>query len=360
MLSKENMNIETAPKHSSTRSPTRSEDPGAPVWNPSHKTRKGFQEVWFMKLNDPTGNRALWLRFTLLVTRNGFQKISETWAIFFERERNREVTKRALKQTYPISSFQSPAPRTIRIGESSLSPEGTRGFIQSKGRSISWDIKLDNQHDRPVCFIPEGLKRLGIIKNDYWALSENLHASGSVTVDGTVFEMNNSAGMLGHISGPKNGHSWVWGHANTFVNEKGEPVPFIFDGITSKARLAGGLSTPRLSSFYFYYQGKHYQFNSVWNALHMKSKSTITEWNFQADRGHLSFRGVAKAEHKDFAGVTYEDTDGSLLYCSNSKLSDMKIYVYRSGKLEATFLANGTAAFEVVSRRKNPYVKILI
>jgi hypothetical protein len=322
--------------------------------------RKGHHEVWFLKVNDRTGNRALWLRFTLLITRNGFQKIAETWAVCFQREQNRDVNKWAVKQSFPIANFKVAGEGSIQIGECTLGPRETQGAIQSKGRSIQWNLKLRNLHDRPINLVPEGLKKLGVVKNDVWAVSENLLANGSVIVDGVPFEFSDAAGMQGHISGPKNGHSWVWGHANSFVNEKGEPVSFIFDGITAKARLPGSLSTPRMSSFYFFYQGNHYHFNSVWDALHLKSKSSITEWNFQADRGELSFRGSAKAEHKDFAGITYEDTDGSLLYCSNSKLSEMKIYVYRRGKLEATFLANGTAAFEIVSRRKNPYVKMLI
>ena len=263
------------------------------------------------------------------------------------------------KQTYPVSAFH-PEPASVRIGDSVMSGEATKGTVQSKGRSISWDFSLQNLHDQAVNLVPAGLKRLRIVRNDVWALSEHSSATGSVTVDGTVYAMTDAVGMQGHVSGPKNGHSWVWGHSNSFVNEKGEPASFIFDGITAKARLSGNITTPRMSSFYFFYQGKHFYFNSLWDALHLKSKSSITEWNFQADRGDLSFRGTVKAEHKDFAGVTYEDTDASVLYCANSKLSDMTIHVYRRGKLEATFLAKGTAAFEIVSRRKNPYVKMLI
>ena len=321
--------------------------------------RKGFHEVWFLKLNDPSGKRALWLRFTLLITKNGFQRVAETWAIFFSREENRDVTKWAVKQSYPISAFQ-PDASSVRIGDCMMSAEATKGSVQSKGRNIHWDFKLQNLHDQAVNLVPEGLKRLRIVRNDVWALSEHLSAAGTVTVDGTEYKMSDAVGMQGHISGPKNGHSWVWGHSNSFVNEKGEPASFIFDGITAKARLSGNLTTPKMSSFYFFYQGKHFRFNSVWDALHLKSKATITEWNFQADRGDLSFRGTVKAEHKDFAGITFEDTDASLLYCANSKLSDMSIHVYRRGKLEATFLSQGTAAFEIVSRRKNPYVKMLI
>ena len=92
----------------------------------------------------------------------------------------------------------------------------------------------------------------------------------------------------------------------------------------------------------------------------MKSKYTLNEWTFRADRGPLSFHGHVKAEHKDFVGLTYEDTNGSLLYATQCLLSNVEIHVYRAGKLEATFIARGTAAFEVVSREKNPYVDFLI
>ena len=38
----------------------------------------------------------------------------------------------------------------------------------------------------------------------------------------------------------------------------------------------------------------------------------------------------------------------------------MEIHVYRRGKLESTVYSHGTAAFEVVTRDKNPYVPILV
>jgi hypothetical protein len=37
----------------------------------------------------------------------------------------------------------------------------------------------------------------------------------------------------------------------------------------------------------------------------------------------------------------------------------MEISVYRSGILEAKFIAPGTASLEVVSRKKNPYIALL-
>ncbi|MGK5087653.1 hypothetical protein WDW86_08855 [Bdellovibrionota bacterium FG-2] len=329
----------------------------SPLWAPD---RQPFQEVWYLKLNDPSAQRALWLRFTLLVSHNGFKRIAEVWAIFFQRGLTKDISKIALKQTFSIENFaNNPSSTGIQIAQSELTSSLTKGAIQSKGNSIEWDLKISSAQDYSFNMVPETLSRLKVVKNTAVTVAEDLRFTGTSKINGETVSWNQAPGMQGHLSGPKNGHSWTWGHCNCFTDEKGNAVPFVFDGLTARAQVAGA-PTPWLSTFFFLYRGTPYRFNTLWDALRVRSSHSHTEWSFQADRGELSFRGEAKAEHKDFAGVTYEDTNGSLLYCANSKLSNMKIHVYRRGKLESTFVSNGNAAFEVVSREKNPYVPILI
>jgi len=335
--------------------------PGWPACNAEGAPgRKAFQEVWYLKVNDPAANRALWLRFTLLISANGFRRVAETWAVHFQRTASKEVTKLAWKQTHDLKSFSSPQDGSIRVGDCELSAKRTHGSITSKGRAITWDLSLQDGHTASFNLVPSALSRSGIVKNTALTLTEDLRFSGSVEIDGEKYEWKNAAGMQAHLSGPKNGHSWVWGHCNLFVDGQGKPVPFLFEGLSAKARLFGSIPSPRLSTFFFHYEGQPYRFNTLWDALRVKSSSSLTEWNFQADRDDLSFRGKASAELKDFAGLAYEDTNGSLLYCANSKLSNLEIHVYRRGKLESTVYSNGTAAFEVVTREKNPYVPILV
>lgn len=342
----------------------------SPIWKPidaaaspgASAQRGGFQEVWYLKLNDPFSNRALWLRFTLLISANGFKKVAETWAIYFDRKDSREISKVALKQTHDIQKFSNDfaGSKSIRIGECELSDGHTRGMITSMGKSIRWDLKIVAPRSESFDYVPKQLAKSGIVKNFTRTVYEDARFTGTSEVDGEKQVWTAAPGMQGHLAGPKNGHSWVWGHCNAFVNEQGTPVPFVFEGLTARSRLGGMIASPKMSAFYFHYQGQEYLFNSLLDAFRSRSESTLTEWKFQADRGDLSFRGTASAQYKDFAGVTYEDTDGTLLYCANSKLSDMKVLVYRRGKLEATFKSPGTAAFEVVSRVKNPYVPLLI
>jgi hypothetical protein len=320
---------------------------------------RAFYKYRYLKLIDPSTNRALWLRFTILSSGNGFKRVAETWAIYYQRNQNKEVKKLAVKQTHDIQTFVEAEGSQIRIGDCELSENHTRGSIQSKGNSIQWDLNLIKGHESSFEFVPEVLTRLGLVRNSASTLCEDLLVSGTTQINGETIVWKEAPGTQGHFYGSKNGHSWVWGHCNTFLDEKGKQTQFIFDGMSVRTRI-GPMIAPRFSSFYFYYQGKSYCFNTLKDNFHLKSKNTLNAWEFRADRNEVSFRGFVKAEHKDFAGLTYEDTNGSLLYCANSKLSEMRILVYRSGKLEATFDAQGTATFEVVSRDRNPYVPMLV
>jgi hypothetical protein len=191
-------------------------------------------------------------------------------------------------------------------------------------------------------------------------MNGDLRFRGTVKFDGEAQEWSPALGILSRWSGPDQGHSWVWAHCNTFVDDSGQPVPFIFEGRSARMLLMGQIPGPQISAFYFFHKGEAHVFNSLLDSLKIRSTHSNTEWRFQADRGDLSFRGLIRAEHRDFAGLTYEDTNGSLIYVASSELSDLSVHVYRRGKLEASYLSAGTASFEVASRSRNPYVPVLI
>lgn len=320
----------------------------------------GFHEVWHLKLNDPQGNQALWLRFNILSSSNGFRRVAETWAVFFQKNDQKETNKVALKQAFDIQHFKSLGEQGIRIGDCEFTANSTKGSIQSKGRTIEWDLKFAPAQAASFNLVPQTLSKMGLVKGQVGTIGEDLRFEGTSSIDGVKTQWTAAPGMQGHWCGPKNSHAWVWGHCNAFVNEQGVPVPFVFEGLTARTRLLGPIPTPQLSSFYFLYQGKEYVFNSVMDALRARSQNSLTEWQFQVDRGDISFRGKTTAQHRDFAGLTLEDTDASLLYCNTTQLADMTVLVYRRGKLEATLTSRGTASFDVATRGKNPYVPILV
>ncbi|MBI4924385.1 MAG: hypothetical protein HY843_00555 [Bdellovibrio sp.] len=330
---------------------------------------KSYQEVWYLKLNDPKTQKALWLRFTLLLTKSGYKKIAETWAIFFQKkEETGEIQKTALKQTFPISEFSSIQNENlikIIIGNSFLTSFHTKGQIQAKGQSLEWDLDMKPLTTNQFDLVPSSLSKSKLVKNTALTVYENLSFSGDLILQGEKHRFENAPGMQGHLAGTKNGHSWVWAHCNYFLDDHGNRAPVVFEGLSARAKLPFAIPSPKLSTFYFLYRENEFPANTLWSAIRSKSTLNFTEWSFETEHrdlegNNLIFKGQIKAELKSFAGITYEDTDGSFLYCANSKLAEMILVVFRNGKPEARFYAPFTAAYECVSRQKNPYVAMLI
>lgn len=332
-----------------------------PVWSANDpETAGAFQEEWTFKINDPAHQRALWLRFSILVSQNGFRRVADVWAVHFQRGAQKELTKIAVKQSYDLSSFGADGSGTIQIGDCILSDSMTKGSLQSKGNSISWDLRCVPHEKVSVEMLRGGLRRSRITKTAITTVNGDALFTGTVQINGEAQTWMQAPGMQAHQSGTKNNHSWLWSHCNVFTNEQGQAVPFVFEGLSARARWIGSLPSPRLSSFYFLYQGKSYFFDSMRDPLRIRSKSSLNEWTFHADRGDLSFRGAVKGEYKDFAGLSFEDTNGSVIYCASSRLADLSIHIYRKGKLEQALRSNGSAAFDIASRERNPYIALLI
>lgn len=320
-----------------------------------------YQESWYLSLRDPSTLRALDLRFSILISSNGFRRLAEAWAVFFQKNPGSEAVKIAMKESFDLKTFSTVMNKEgFQISDCEFSDTQTRGKVQSKGRSIEWDLTMEPRQQAEFDLVPNAIKKTKLIRHMIVTPQPDLAFTGVVRVNGEEFRFNRAPGMQGHQSGPRNAHSWIHGHCNVFTNEQGVPVPFVFEGLTMRSHLLAGIPSPKISSFYFLYQGKEHHFNNIRDAIRLQSRHGLNEWTFQAERGDLLFRGRASVEHKDFAGLTLEDTNGSLIYVANSKFSDLEIHVYNRGKLESALRANQTASVEIASRKKNPYVPILV
>lgn len=338
----------------------------SPAWHPANASGSApgpFQEVWHLKLNDPASKRALWIRFALLMSSNGFKRMAEVWVVHFQRGTEGEVRQFAVRHTHDIADFifqKEPEGDVLRLGSCELSERGCKGSIQSKGHAVSWDLAFSPRQEARYDLVPGALKALRLVRNEAVTVQGDLLVNGTARIDGQEVGLRDASGMISHQSGKKGAHTWTWAHCNRFTTEEGDPSSFVFEGYSAQTRWAGPVPGPGFTSFFFLHQGKPYLFNSVSDSLRMRSSASLNEWKFQADRGDLSFRGEARSELKEFAGITLEDTNGSLIYTASSRLSDLSIHVYRRGKLESALLAPGTAALEFASRVKNPYIPLIL
>lgn len=316
-------------------------------WN---GTRGSFYEVWYFKLNHPDG--ALWLRLTLLSGRGGWKRAAETWGIFFKPS-GAGVEHVAVKCTLPLEQFSSTSDR-IATGESFWSDGRTAGAIRSGSDAIEWDLSF-KPCERSFEHVPRAIRTLKLNRSTVVTPNPDLRFHGIFRVNGVAYACDGTPGMQGHIHGTKNADSWAWAHSN--IADDGQPL--VFECLTARLRM-GGLALPQLSAFYLESGGRVFALNSLGDALGIRSRWSLDGWEFCVRKDEWSFEGKISAARAQFAGVRYEDTDGSSLFCHNSKISTLDLAVLRGKKLERQVRSSGACAFEVVARAKDPGVRFLI
>ena len=75
-----------------------------------------LQENWTYRFQDPETQRGLWLQFRIVISRNGFQRQAEIWAIVFEKG-HPDVTKTLFKQTFDLKKWIKTEDQSIRLGD---------------------------------------------------------------------------------------------------------------------------------------------------------------------------------------------------------------------------------------------------
>lgn len=329
----------------------------APQWKGAADS---FYEVWYIKLNLPSKDGkapALWLRFTLLVMQGGIKRVAEVWGVCFEPDSKGGVQKTAIKNTSNITgALQFTQAGDVRIEDSVLASNYSRGSVVSRGKEIHWDLSF-TPNDYTVYYVPKILNKLKLAKSTFCKPNVDIKFTGSFTVNGRKYECDgNSAGAQGHIWGTRYAHGWAWSHCNAFDS----PNHAILEILTARVKLGGVLLSPQMSSLFLEYKGDRYELNSLWNALTIRSSYDTTKWVFSAEKGKLRIAGEIECAIRDLVGVTYEDTIGGYLYCYNTALASQKLTLYFGGKLEETLFSRATTSFETVVRDKNPYVEVLL
>ena len=328
-----------------------------PYFNQDGRTG-GFQEVWYLKMNQPGSGRALWLRFTILIRNDKTKEVAEVWAIFFETTGG-NTRKVGIKNTYPLSEFKTVDTAGLAIADSCLLDTRTEGSVNNAEHQLQWSLDIAPITNMQFDFVPAILPKLKVVKNTATTVYENIAFTGWCELDGERYEWNEVPGMQGHLSGPRNGHSWAWGHCNCFTDASGELAPVIWDGLCARAPL-GKKAAPPLTSMFFRVGDEIWQVNTIRDILKARSHYDFETFTFTAKKGGTIFEGKVSARLEDYAGVTYEDTDGSHLYCHNSKISDIELTVTSANGQTQTYTGKGTCAYEVVAREPHPDIPLLI
>src|SRR5690242_18538486 len=101
---------------------------------------RGHVESYFLKANDPSKRRALWLKATIYAgDRPQSRAVAEAWAIAFDAEKGHVAVKSVVP--YERARFSRDA-IDVELDGCVLTPNSTHGGIATAERRIEWDLGL--------------------------------------------------------------------------------------------------------------------------------------------------------------------------------------------------------------------------
>lgn len=309
------------------------------------RSRRGHVESYFLKINDPKQERALWVKATILA-RNFGAPVAESWAIAFERGK----PPVAAKETVPLSFARFSADEAdAELPSLSLSSAKAKG----KMRDLAFDLALE---DRSAPFYQVPIARMydnRVSTFKVVSLMPDLRARGEVRVGDRTWNVDGWRGLLGHNWGQHHTWAYAWGHCNVWDQD----IDLVFEGNTGRSRI-GPVLLPSTLAF-VRYGGETHALNHFTELFRNRGSMTFRRWKFAASGPTLSLKGEVWAETEDMVGLHYENPDGAMTYCLNSKLASARIAIEPRGGLPFV-VSSRACALEIGTRDPRHGVKMAV
>jgi len=296
-------------------------------------------ESYFLKANEPSGRRALWVRHTIFAGRHDASRaVAEAWAIFFDRDRGHV----AVKQQVPLARARfSRSELDISIDGVTLDARIARGRLEGGNRSVGWDLTLAS-NGPPLLHFPRSFMYEGPFPSSKLvSLLPDARVYGTIDVGGESVNVEGWPALLGHNWGKRNAHTYAWGHCNAWTG--GEDV--MFEGTSARVKI-GPVLTPVSTILCLRHRGVRYDLNGVMQMIKNRGTIGLRRWSFRGHNDLARIEGELWAEDDDFVGLHYPNPDTPMTYCLNTKIAHARLEVSIQ-KRPPMILASTQAALEI-------------
>lgn len=279
-------------------------------------------ESYFVKANDPAGERAIWLKCTAICTTAG-ERFAEAWAIAFRRDRG-PIGARA-RVPFEDASF-STDDIAARVAGCELGRDRVKGSLGAGPQRVDFDLSLRDL-SAPLYPLSLGLYALPVSSNKPTSPLPNARLTGTVRAYGEEWSVDAWHGMLGHNWGKSHTHSYGWAQCNAWDGDE----DVMLEVSLGKPRI-GPLQLPTWRMFNLRVRGVHYDLSHVKDVRRNRGDFDLRSAWFVGSNDLVTVRGELEASTAQTAGLHYENPDGSICHCLNSKLAKARVEIEIRGR----------------------------
>jgi hypothetical protein len=314
-------------------------------------TAAGHYESWFQRANDPTGQRAFWIRYTIFAPAGRpAAAVGELWAIAFDRAGPRIV---AVKQVHPVAACTFSRDRLeVAIEAARLDDAALHGAATAHGHTIAWDLRYAGGQP-PLLLLPERLYAAPVPRAKALVGRPLARFTGSLTVDGEPLAITDWVGSQNHNWGTRHTDRYAWGQVAGFDED---PDAFL-ECSTARFKL-GPLWTPAMSPVLLRLGGRTLAWNALPRALRARGRYAPYDWQIETSGPDGTLSLHIRATAADFVALRYDNPPGGSKICMNSKIARAELTLRQGGT--TTVLHSSRAAFEILDDTAPPGVQPVV
>lgn len=328
--------------------------------------RRDHVESYFLKANEPNGDRALWIKATIFCSATEPDRaVAEGWAIAFDKRggTNKHV---AVKHVLPFSrasfgktnldvQWNIPATKPDTQDESlTIQPGRTSGRIARRNDSIAWNLDL---HGDARAFVPYPYAQMytgSFPKSKTLTPYPDLRLSGETIVNGERWDISDWRGMQGHNWGRGHADLYAWCHVNTWESD----AELVVEAMSGRVRV-GPVMTPLLTVVCARFRGVDYLWNGPIEMARAHGDVGLRRYSFTAEAKRARIEGLFEVETDDMVGLYYPNPDGPMTYCLNSKLARAHVRLEVHGRPPIA-INSRAAALEIGTRDSEHGVRMYV
>jgi hypothetical protein len=291
--------------------------------------RAGHYESFYQRANHPERPLAFWIRYTIFApARNPGAAVGELWAVAFDGETGNHAVA---KQEFPIAECSFDRDRfDVRLPAAQLGPYRLAGAAGE----ISWDLQYGGDSP-PILLLPRQLYGRSLPRAKSLVALPFARYQGNYTVAGRQIDVDGWIGSQNHNWGSEHTHRYAFGQVAGFDDAPGT----FLEVATAKAKIAGPLVTPWVTTLVLRHEGTEYSLVSPRRTRRAQARYGYFHWDFSTGDDDVQV-----------SGLRYANPPGGYKYCLNTKIGTAEIRIRHraTGRVEQLHAAN-RALFEILT-----------